>query len=60
MHFRPEEAKDLASKMLGKLLVTKQTGAEGRICNAVMVTKRMYPRREFYLAVLLERSFGVS
>ncbi|XP_015522457.2 succinate--CoA ligase [ADP-forming] subunit beta, mitochondrial-like [Neodiprion lecontei] len=54
----PEEAKDLANKMLGKLLVTKQTGADGRICNAVMVTTRMYPRREFYLAVLLERTFG--
>lgn len=58
--FRPEEARDIASKMLGKSLVTKQTGLDGRICNEVMVTTRMFPRKEFYLAVLLERTFGVS
>lgn len=46
--------------MLGKLLVTKQTGEAGRICNAVMVTQRMFPRKEYYLAVMMERSFGVS
>ncbi|XP_046614958.1 succinate--CoA ligase [ADP-forming] subunit beta, mitochondrial-like [Neodiprion virginianus] len=54
----PQEAKELASKMLGKLLITKQTGEAGRICNAVMVTQRMFPRKEFYLAVMMERSFG--
>ena len=31
----PEQAKELASKMLGAKLITKQTGAAGRICNAV-------------------------
>jgi len=54
----PEEAKHLASQMLGKLLVTKQTGEAGRICNAVMVTQRMFPRKEYYLAVMMERAFG--
>ncbi|XP_011505101.1 PREDICTED: succinyl-CoA ligase [ADP-forming] subunit beta, mitochondrial isoform X2 [Ceratosolen solmsi marchali] len=54
----PEEAKQLASQMLGKLLVTKQTGEAGRICNAVMVTQRMFPRKEYYLAVMMERAFG--
>lgn len=44
--------------MLGKLLVTKQTGEAGRICNAVMVTQRMFPRKEYYLAVMMERAFG--
>lgn len=56
----PEEAKSLASQMLGKLLITKQTGEAGRICNAVMVTQRMFPRKEYYLAVMMERAFGVS
>lgn len=46
--------------MLGKLLITKQTGEGGRICNAVMVTQRMFPRKEYYLAVMMERAFGVS
>ncbi|XP_047344001.1 succinate--CoA ligase [ADP-forming] subunit beta, mitochondrial isoform X1 [Vespa velutina] len=54
----PEEAKALASQMLGKLLITKQTGEGGRICNAVMVTQRMFPRKEYYLAVMMERAFG--
>lgn len=58
--YRPEEAKKLASQMLGKLLITKQTGEAGRICNAVMVTQRMFPRKEYYLAVMMERAFGVS
>lgn len=58
--YRPEEAKALASQMLGKLLITKQTGEGGRICNAVMVTQRMFPRKEYYLAVMMERAFGVS
>lgn len=56
----PEEAKSLASQMLGKLLITKQTGEAGRICNSVMVTQRMFPRKEYYLAVMMERAFGVS
>ncbi|XP_078040078.1 succinate--CoA ligase [ADP-forming] subunit beta, mitochondrial-like [Augochlora pura] len=52
-----EEAKNVASNMIGKYLVTKQTGKDGRICNSVMVTTRMYPRKEYYLSVMLERSF---
>ncbi|XP_033231594.1 succinate--CoA ligase [ADP-forming] subunit beta, mitochondrial-like [Belonocnema kinseyi] len=54
----PDEAKHLASKMLGKLLITKQTGEAGRICNAVMITQRKFPRKEYYLAVMMERAFG--
>ncbi|XP_026323443.1 succinate--CoA ligase [ADP-forming] subunit beta, mitochondrial isoform X2 [Hyposmocoma kahamanoa] len=54
----PEVAGELASKMLKQLLVTKQTGAAGRICNMVMVTERKFPRREFYVAVMMERSFN--
>ena len=30
-----EQARDYASKMLGAKLITKQTGAGGRVCNAV-------------------------
>lgn len=57
---RPEIAGELASKMLQQYLVTKQTGAAGRICNMVMVTERKFPRREFYVAIMMERSFNVS
>ena len=34
-HLRPDEAKEMASRMLGKKLFTKQTGEQGRICNEV-------------------------
>ncbi|CAD0195471.1 unnamed protein product [Chrysodeixis includens] len=53
-----EVAGDLAGKMLKQYLVTKQTGAAGRICNKVMVTERKFPRREFYIAIMMERSFN--
>lgn len=46
--------------MLGQYLVTKQTGEKGRICNAVMVAERKFPRKEFYFAIMLERAFQVS
>ncbi|KAG8267879.1 beta' subunit [Homalodisca vitripennis] len=58
MCFSPEEAEDLAGQMLGDFLVTKQTGEAGRICNAVMVCERKYPRREFYFAIMMERTYG--
>lgn len=54
----PEVAGQIASKMLNEYLVTKQTGAAGRICNMVMVTERKFPRREFYVAIMMERSFN--
>ncbi|XP_011179344.2 succinate--CoA ligase [ADP-forming] subunit beta, mitochondrial [Zeugodacus cucurbitae] len=54
----PTEAQDIAGKMVNQLLVTKQTGAAGRICNSVMVAERKFPRREFYFAVMMERAFN--
>ncbi|XP_070149251.1 succinate--CoA ligase [ADP-forming] subunit beta, mitochondrial-like [Polyergus mexicanus] len=53
----PEQVKESASNMIGKVLITKQTGAAGKICNSVMVTARMFPRKEYYLAVMLETAF---
>lgn len=53
----PEQVKEFASNMLGKVLVTRQTGAAGKICNSVMVTARMFPRKEYYMAVMLEQAF---
>lgn len=54
----PEEAQKIAGQMVGQLLVTKQTGSAGRICNQVMVAERKFPRREFYFAVMMERAFN--
>lgn len=55
--FSPDEAKEMASRMLGKKLFTKQTGEQGRICNDVYICERLYARREYYFAIALERAF---
>jgi succinyl-CoA synthetase beta subunit len=44
--------------MLGHKLITKQTGAGGRICNAVMLAERMPPQKEYYAAILNDRASG--
>ena len=33
----PAQAQEIAGKMIGSHIITKQTGAAGRICNAVSV-----------------------
>jgi succinyl-CoA synthetase beta subunit len=44
-----------AGQMIGQKLITKQTGAAGRLCNSVYIVERKFARREFYLAVLMDR-----
>merc|ERR1712226_1322895 len=56
--FSADEVEAAAKGMIGDYLITKQTGAEGRICNSVMVTERKYTRKEYYLAFMNERAFG--
>jgi succinyl-CoA synthetase beta subunit len=51
----PEAARDVAAKMLGQVLVTKQTGEAGRLVRKVMVTESVAISRELYLAILLDR-----
>lgn len=45
--------------MIGRKLYTKQTGEAGRICNQVFICERRYPRREYYFAITMERSYQV-
>lgn len=52
----PEEAKELAEKMLNHKLITKQTGAAGKEVTAVFVVERRDALTEAYLAILLDRS----
>ncbi|ORY64012.1 ATP-grasp domain-containing protein [Pseudomassariella vexata] len=54
--YSPTEAKMFAEQMIGHKLVTKQTGAAGRLCNSVYICERKFARREFYLAVLMDRA----
>lgn len=50
------DAYEKARSMLGQVLVTKQTGPEGRVVSTVLVTAAYAITREFYLAVLLDRA----
>ncbi len=50
------EAQDLATAMLGNVLVTKQTGPEGRLVSTLLVAGAPYIKKELYLAVLLDRA----
>ncbi len=47
---------NFAENMLGKTLVTKQTGPEGRVVSTVLVAAAEDIKKEFYLAVLLDRA----
>jgi len=52
----PEEARRIAGQMLGQVLVTHQTGPDGRLVNKVFVAEGAEIAKELYLAVLLDRA----
>ena len=52
----PDEAAARAGDMLGKKLVTHQTGAEGRLVRRVLVEQGLNIAREMYLAMVLDRA----
>ena len=54
----PEEAQEVASRMLGQVLVTHQTGPEGRLVNQVLVARGVDIKKEYYLAILMDRASG--
>ncbi|GAA5831077.1 hypothetical protein JCM11251_005134 [Rhodosporidiobolus azoricus] len=54
----PEQAEKYAEQMIGHKLITKQTGAAGRICNAIMLAERRNPTHEYYVAILNDRGLG--
>ena len=54
----PDEAFELASKILGMTLVTHQTGPEGKLVSRVLVEEGLQMTRELYLGIVLDRSTG--
>ena len=50
-----EEARAAAANLLGKVLVTRQTGAAGRLVRRVYVESGAQVERELYAAVLVDR-----
>lgn len=55
----PDEAAALAEKMLGQILVTHQTGPEGKEVSKVFVGEAVDITRELYVAILLDRATSV-
>jgi succinyl-CoA synthetase beta subunit len=54
----PEEAKEIASQVLGMMLVTHQTGPEGREVKTLLVEEGLPIDKEFYLGITLDRVTG--
>jgi succinyl-CoA synthetase beta subunit len=53
-----EAAARTAEAMLGNRLITKQTGADGRPCNTVLVVEPLAAKMEKYFAILYDRAVG--
>jgi succinyl-CoA synthetase beta subunit len=51
-----EEAQEVAAGLLGKTLVTIQTGPEGKVVNQVIIEEGCDIARELYLGIVLDRS----
>jgi succinyl-CoA synthetase beta subunit len=51
-------ARDVEAVLLGKVLVTAQTGPEGRVVKRLLVEQGVAIARELYASVLLDRSRG--
>ena len=52
------EAEQLARQILGMLLVTHQTGPEGRVVQRLLVEETLPVDRELYLGITLDRNLG--
>ncbi|MEW6323873.1 MAG: ADP-forming succinate--CoA ligase subunit beta [Nitrospirota bacterium] len=54
----PEEVTTIARGLLGRPLVTHQTGPQGRVVRALLVEQGLSIAKEYYLSLLVDRSTG--
>ncbi|HUP64440.1 MAG TPA: ADP-forming succinate--CoA ligase subunit beta [Thermoanaerobaculia bacterium] len=54
----PDEAAELASKIIGMTLITHQTGPEGRVVGKVLIEEALNIDKELYLGITLDRRLG--
>ena len=54
----PAEVEQVAKELLGKTLVTHQTGPKGRVVRRISVDIAYKPVRELYVSVLVDRAHG--
>ncbi|MDQ3019226.1 MAG: ADP-forming succinate--CoA ligase subunit beta [Bacteroidota bacterium] len=50
------KAKEYAAKLLGNILVTHQTGNEGKEVKTLFITEGIDYKKEFYIGILLDRT----
>ncbi|HUK82125.1 MAG TPA: ADP-forming succinate--CoA ligase subunit beta [Verrucomicrobiae bacterium] len=53
-----EEAAQATGELIGKVLVTHQTGPQGKEVKKVLVEAGAKPKREFYLSILIDRAIS--
>lgn len=54
----PEKVGAIAKEMIGKTLVTKQSGADGLPCGCVYIVEKIGVMKEMYLSLTLDRKAG--
>ncbi|HUL15199.1 MAG TPA: ADP-forming succinate--CoA ligase subunit beta [Terriglobales bacterium] len=54
----PDEAAEIASRILGMTLITHQTGPHGRVVKRLLIDEGLDIKRELYLGLLIDRSVG--
>src|SRR5579859_1709849 len=54
----PEEAAKATRELIGKVLVTHQTGPHGKEVRKVLIEAGSTPKRELYLSILIDRTIG--
>jgi len=52
----PEEAREAAGQILGRRLVTHQTGPEGKLVRRLLVEEALQVQQELYVAVILDNA----
>ncbi|KAL0383642.1 UNVERIFIED_CONTAM: Succinate--CoA ligase [ADP-forming] subunit beta, mitochondrial [Sesamum calycinum] len=52
---KADQVEDIAGKMLGQILVTKQTGPQGKIVSKVYLAEKLSLVNEMYFAITLDR-----
>ena len=56
----PEEARKAAAGMLGKHLVTIQTGSEGQMVKRLLIEETLPIDKELYLGIVVDRAAGAA
>lgn len=55
-----DQVQEIAEKMCGKTLITKQSGEAGFPCNCVYIVEKIAIEKEFYLSMTLDRKAGTA